>query len=358
MAASKFRSMTRPAGPTPGDFALATWADILPYYQTLAERPLDSTTVESWLADWSALDSAITEAASLAMIAYTCDTTDPDKEAANLRFSSAILPRLDEQAVRLAARLLDLGYARPDLEQMLARFRTQREVFRESNIPLFSEIEELGSAYQKITGSLTVMWDGEEKTIPQLQPFQQSTDRATRERAFRLAAEAYAARREELATLFDELYELRTTVAANAGFADFQAYSFKAKFRFDYTPDDCKRFHEAVESVVSPAVERLMARRKARLGVPVLKPWDTTVDPDGREPLKPFSEMNDLITKCARIFDAVSPMLAREFHTMVDEGLLDLATRKGKAPGGYCETLHFRGRPFIFMNAVRRCRLS
>ena len=37
---------------------------------------------------------------------------------------------------------------------------------------------------------------------------------------------------------------------------------------------------------------------------------------------------------------------------MVGEGLLDLGTRKGKAPGGYCETLHFRGRPFIFMNAV------
>jgi oligoendopeptidase F len=37
---------------------------------------------------------------------------------------------------------------------------------------------------------------------------------------------------------------------------------------------------------------------------------------------------------------------------MIDEGLLDLESRKGKAPGGYCETLHFNGRPFIFMNAV------
>jgi oligoendopeptidase F len=37
---------------------------------------------------------------------------------------------------------------------------------------------------------------------------------------------------------------------------------------------------------------------------------------------------------------------------MIDERLLDLDSRKGKAPGGYCETLHFRGRPFIFMNAV------
>jgi oligoendopeptidase F len=344
--------MTLSASPVPGDFAQATWADILPHYEALAARPLDITTVESWLADWSALECALSEAASLAMIAYTCDTTDPAKEAANLRFSSDILPRLDEQSVRLAARLLDFGYTRPDLEQMLARFRTQREIFREANIPLFSEIEELGSAYQKITGSLTVMWDGEEKTIPQLQPYQQSPDRVVRERAFRLAAGAYDARHDELATLFDEMYELRSRVAANAGFADFQAYSFKAKCRFDYTPDDCARFHEAVESVVSPAVERLMTRRRARLGVPVLRPWDTTVDPDGREPLKPFREVDELVGKCDRIFDAVSPVLGREFHTMIDEGLLDLGTRKGKAPGGYCETLNFRGRPFIFMNAV------
>src|SRR4029078_8647104 len=41
-----------------------------------------------------------------------------------------------------------------------------------------------------------------------------------------------------------------------------------------------------------------------------------------------------------------------DFQTMTDERLLYLDSRKGKAPGGYCETLHFRGRPFIFMNAV------
>jgi hypothetical protein len=35
---------------------------------------------------------------------------------------------------------------------------------------------------------------------------------------------------------------------------------------------------------------------------------------------------------------------------MIDE-LLDLDSRKGQAPGS-CETLHHRGRPFIFANAV------
>ena len=52
------------------------------------------------------------------------------------------------------------------------------------------------------------------------------------------------------------------------------------------------------------------------------------------------------------MFERVDPALGGEFQTMIDEGLLDLESRKGKAPGGYCETLHFHGRPFIFMNAV------
>ena len=93
---------------TPADFADAGWEDILPLYEELAQRSLTRETVEAWLADWSQLESLVTEAAGLAMIGYTCDTTDPAKETAHLRFSAEILPRLDEQAVRLARRLVDL----------------------------------------------------------------------------------------------------------------------------------------------------------------------------------------------------------------------------------------------------------
>src|SRR5262249_18097553 len=40
------------------------------------------------------------------------------------------------------------------------------------------------------------------------------------------------------------------------------------------------------------------------------------------------------------------------FETMRAEGLLDLDSRPGKAPGGYCTGLPFRHRSFIFMNAT------
>jgi oligoendopeptidase F len=76
------------------------------------------------------------------------------------------------------------------------------------------------------------------------------------------------------------------------------------------------------------------------------------VDPYRNQALRPFSDAAELVTKAQRVFTRVDPRLGDEFQTMIDESLLDLDSRKGKAPGGYCETLHFQGRPFIFMNAV------
>jgi oligoendopeptidase F len=343
---------TRIESLTPADLAAATWDDLRPLYQELADRPMDAGSIERWLADWSRLDEVVSEAAALAMIAYTCDTADSAKEAAHLRFSAEMLPRMEELEVQLAKRLLASGYARPDLEVTIARFRTAAELFREENVPLNTEIEEHSARYQKLTGGLTVIWEGVEKTLPELQPYLQATDRTIRERAFRLTCDAYAAWREELAGIFDTLYDLRVRVAVNAGFADYESYAFRSKCRFDYTPADCRRFHEAIEAVVAPAVDRVMARRQARLGVPTLRPWDLGPDPEGREPIRPFRETAELVATSRRILERVTPAFGTRFQTMIDEGLLDLGVRKGKAPGGYCETLHCRGRPFIFMNAV------
>ena len=346
--------MTVPTLPaSPDAFADATWEDIAPWYDELAARPLgDDAAIEAWLADWSRLEAMITEAASLAMIAYTIDTGDAAKETAHLRFSTDILPKLEERSVGLAKRLVESGYEPSGLETTLRRFRTAIEIFREANVPIFSELEELGARYQRITGSMMVVWEGEERPLPQLQPFLKSADREVRERAFRATNQPYIDHQSELAGLFDRMYALRQKAAANAGFANFRDYVFPAKYRFDYTPADTERFHGAVERVVAPAVERLMDHRRRRLGLGSLRPWDLQVDPYGSDVLRPFRTGAELERSAQRVFEAVDPMLGREFQTMIDERLLDLESRKGKAPGGYCDTLHFRGRPFIFMNAV------
>jgi oligoendopeptidase F len=337
---------------SPQTIAAASWPDLAPYYDGLATVGVEPNDAESWLRSWSRLEEVIDEAGTLAMIAYTCDTTDVEKEAANLRWSAEIFPKVGEQQVRLAKRLIALGYTRTDLETVIRGFRTDIEIFREENVPLFSLIEELVAAYQKITGGLEVEWDGQKKTVPQLQPYLKERDRGIRERAFRVGTEAYAGRRPEMASLFDRMYELRQQVAHNAGFPDYQAYVFRAKHRFDYSPADCATFHQAVEETVVPAVERLMDYRRHRLGVDALRPWDTQVELESSRPVKPFDSIEGFIGPAIRMFRALDGELGAAFQRMADEGLLDLESRSGKAPGGYCTKLAWRGVPFIFMNAV------
>ena len=339
-----------PAGPA--DIADATWADLAPLYAALVEEPLTSSTVREWLAAWSALDSIVEEAYGIAMIDYTADTRDARREAAYLRWAAEIAPKLHEVHVRLGRRLLPLEDELPDLAVLLRETRTDVAIFREKNLPRMAELEEMEAAYDKITGGLTVLWDGEEKTIPALQPYLLDQNRDIRERAFRSGAGAYLARRDELASLFDRMVRVRHALANEAGFASYRDYAFVAKYRFDYSAADCVRFHEGVERTVLPAIRRLHEDRRQRLGVETLRPWDLQVRPTRATRLVPFRTTEEFLGGAQRIFDTLDPELGVEFRAMIDGRLLDLESRPGKAPGGYCTRLPFRGKPFIFMNAV------
>ena len=340
--------------PTPDQFTNATWDDIRPLYDELAERPLtagDTAAIESWLAEWSALESALQEASSLASIAYSVDTTDPAKEAAYLRFSGEIGPKRGEQQVRLANRLLDTGYNRDDLATTIRRFTTDRDIFREENVPLQQQLQGLNARYQKLTGGMSVEWEGEQIPLPRLGPHLLNPDREVRERAWRLQFAPYIQERETLADIFDEQMDLRQRVARNAGFANYRDYIFAEKHRYDYTPADCVEFHDAVAATFVPALARRHERRKQQMGLDALRPWDIGPDPFGRPALRPYDGIDALTGDAETIFTKVNPVFGDYFGTMRREGLLDLESRQGKRPGGYCTGLPYRGRPFIFMNA-------
>ncbi|MEP6753286.1 MAG: M3 family oligoendopeptidase [Candidatus Dormiibacterota bacterium] len=337
---------------SPDAFKEATWDDVRPFYEELAARPLDAGNVEDWLADWSRFESLLSEASALASFEYSCNTSDPDREAAQLRFGTQISPKAQEQRVHLQERLVGLGYVRAGLETTVERFRNQMQIFNEANVPLSAELSRLTTRWSKLIGAMTVEWDGIEKTPAQLLPYLEAPDRPVRERAFKLRAKPYIEQRDEIADIFDSMYDLRQQTAKNSGFENFRDYAHQEKNRFAYTPADCMRFHEAVEGAVLPAVERIMDRRRRAMKVDQLRPWDTSVDALGRAALKPFADMDAFIDRAASVFGQVDPAFRNYYEIMVDEKLLDLENRKGKAPGAYSQTLAFRKQPLIFMNAV------
>jgi oligoendopeptidase F len=338
---------------------LGEWSGIEPLFEILKQRVSAASTaaeLERWLLDWSELSAALDEEASKRYIAMTCHTDNSEAEKAYLQFVEQIEPALKPRQFELEELYLN-SPARPQLpkdryEVFDRHTRVHVELFREESVPLETEEAKLGQQYQKLTGSLTVQFQGEEKTLVQMGRYLEEPDRALREEAWTLVARRRLQETEKFEENFDALAKLREQIARNAGFGNYRDYAFKARARFDYTADDCHCFHDAIEKEVMPFVRELQQERREQLRLTALRPWDLAVDPLNLPPLRPFEQVGTMVERAQRIFDKLDPGLSSGFRLMSDLKLLDLANRKGKAPGGYQSTLSESRLPFIFMNAV------
>ncbi len=338
--------------PNPQALIEYSWQDYEPYYRDLLARPLDSSTVPGFLTDWTKLAEAMDETYSRLHVAITVNTADQRAEERYNNFLDTIYPKAEEFEQELKKKLLDAGLEPAGFSSALRKMRTEAEIFREINIPLFTQEHKLATKYNKIIGAQTVEWEGKEVTVTQLRPIQQETDRALREKAWRLCAERQLKDRANIGALWSEFMELRLKMASNAGFNDYRSFRWKQMLRFDYTPKDCVSFHKAIEETVVPAATRIYEKRKKLLGVPTLRPWDLEVNAEGKTALTPFKSISELIGGVGNMFRSLDGTLYSYFQTMESEGLLDLDNRKNKAPGGYCTEFPSTKRPFIFMNAV------
>jgi oligoendopeptidase F len=329
-----------------------SWSQFEPYYAELSGRTLSAANVESFLNDWTWLSDRVDEVGTRLNIAKDVNTADKGAEQRFNRYLEEIYPKAAEAEQKLKTMLLESGLKPSGFERPLLRLQADAAIFREANLPLQVEVEKLCTEYSKIIGGQTVEWDGKEITVTQLRPVLQRTDRARREKAWRLTAERQLQDRAALNQLWQKLLKLRLQMAANAGSSDYRAFRWQEMHRFDYTPDNCKQFQRAIEQAVVPAAARIYARRAKHLSLAALKPWDLEVDPLGREPLSPFKGVEEFKSGVSSILNRVDPQVGSYFRTMIKEAALDLENRKNKAPGGYCTSFDTLRLPFIFMNAV------
>lgn len=349
----------RPRTFVPADMELNDWPLIEKLFKRLAKEieTVDSAqALEAWLMRWSELNGVLDEESNRRYIAMTCHTENAEAERAYMEWVEEIDPRIKPWQFELTQAFTQHSYA-PALpgrrfEVLLRDARNQVELFRPENVPLETEESKLSQQYQKLAGSLTVQFEGQEQTLIQMGRYLERTDRALRQQAWELITNRRLAAADEFEEIFDSLLSLRDRIARNAGFQGYEEYMFRRLGRYDYTPADCKSFHDAVESEVMPLVRELQDERRRYLRLDTLRPWDLGVDPLMRPPLKPFEQVPELVAGTRRVFDQLDPELAEGFRQMDSRRLLDLANRKGKAPGGYQSTLGESRLPFIFMNAV------
>jgi len=326
------------------------WNDYEPSFRELETRELNEETIETWLNDWSTLAATADEHYWRLYIATTVNTADKEVENQFNKYVEEIQPAAKTAEQRLKDKLLASELSPKGFETALRMMQAEAEIFTEKNLPLLAEEQKLFTEYNKIIGSLTVLWEGEERTLTQMFPLLYETDRSIRQRAWEATRAQLLSKRGTINDLWEKFMPVRLKIAENAGMPDYRAYMWKQKFRFDYSPEDCKSFHAAIEESVVPAARRVYERRRQRLGVNTLRPWDINVDPLGTTPIKPYESIDEFQSKSHAIFEQVDPKFGEYFQIMMEEDLLDLESRRNKAPGGYSLGLHIAHRPFVFIN--------
>ena len=341
----------------PKDFVLTDWDSLEPYFKALLEREItQKQDLEQWMQDLSELEAFISEDACWRQIKMTCDTTDASLEAAFTFFCMEIQPKIQPYADSLNKKLIQCSFtAELDEKEYYTYLRSVKksiELFRAENIPLQAELSVLQQQYGTIAGKMTITVDDKEYTLQQAAQFLESEDRSKRESVYMKIQERRLQDQQAMHDLFTSLIEKRHQVALNAGFQNYRDYKFVELGRFDYSKEDCYQFNEAVKLHVLPIIDKIYARKKQKLGLDTLKPWDTEAEPAGTSPLRPFTDGKDLYEKTVTCFEQLNPFFADCLKKMNDLKHFDLESRKGKAPGGYNCPLAESGAPFIFMNAA------
>ncbi|MEP7164976.1 MAG: M3 family oligoendopeptidase [Ferruginibacter sp.] len=341
----------------PADFIVTNWEVLEPYFKNLLDRDISTKEkLEQWLKDQSELEAVVNEDSCWRQIKMTCDTENKTLEEAFNYFCMEIQPRIQPFSDALNKKLVNSPLLDAlDKEKYFTYLRGIRksiELFREENIPLQAEMAVLQQQFGQVTGAMTITVNDKEYTLQQAGKFLESHDRKLREDVYLKIQQRRIADKDKLDELYDKLISLRNKEAQNAGFENYRDYRFKELGRFDYTKEDCYKFHDAVKQHVLPLVNKIYNNKKQQLGVDVLRPWDLEAEPEGTRPLHPFKTGNELLEKSVACFKKLNPFFGDCLQKMRTLDHLDLESRKGKAPGGYNCPLAESGAPFIFMNAA------
>ena len=338
-----------------------TWEALEPLFTELKNREINSADeLEHWLKDRSELEAALEEDFAWRYIKMSCDTANEELVKNFQYFAEEIEPKISPLSNELNKKFVDNPFMDDlDKEKFFVYSRAIKkalELYRSENIELFTELQVKQQKYQGITGAMSVEINGQEYTLEQASIFLKDLSREVRENAWKTIQQRRLIDKDDLNILFDELIKLRNQVALNAGFENYRDYMFQALGRFDYTPQDCYDFANAIEKEIVPILRAQAEKRRQALGLEVLKPWDLEVSVSGKPALKPFNNGEELIDKSIACFNAIDTKLGEKLATMKANKLFDVESRKGKAPGGYNYPLAETGAPFIFMNSANSLR--
>jgi len=341
----------------PKQIDLCNWEDVKPLFDNLFDREIQSVVdLEQFILDRDELDAALQEENARIQLATSVNTIDEKAKDRFTKFQNEIISNTSSLSDKLDTMILQNSFLKqldPDrYGQLIKVSKHHQKLFAEKNIPIMIKDAQLGEKYSSVSGGMSAVFDGKERNLTQISNYVKETDRSVREKAWRTMAECRSCYCDEINELYSNMIDVRHQMAVNAGYDNFRDFRHQQYNRFDYSPEDCFKFHQTIQDYAVPVWLDRVKIRRAKLGIENLKPWDMRVDPDGNKPLRPFKSTEELEGQCAKVLDRIYPDLGDNLRLLQQYGNLDLATRKNKATVGFNMPLFETGVSFIFMNTT------
>ncbi|MEM9820788.1 MAG: M3 family oligoendopeptidase [Bacteroidota bacterium] len=340
----------------PLTFRITVWSKLKPYFVDLLKRNINSKeALQNWLTDRSELNAAIEEEVNQRYILLSKDVNNEQAASTYNYLVQEVMPAIALMDQKLDKRLLGSPFcehlAADQYFIHLRAIRNRVHLYREENLDLLAQIKVKTQTYGRVFGQTLIHYQGEEQTIGYMRKLLENPQRSIRKEAYLTICEQLSKKSETMESLFDELLQLRQQVAENAGFANYRDFRFRELERFDYSPDDCKRFHLAVQTEVLPFCSDVNQERKRKLRLEQLRPWDLQMNMGSPRRMSPFDNEEDLLEKAKACLAKIHPSFANYIQRLQNKGHLDLMARKGKRPGGFTVPLPRTKTPYLFMSA-------
>lgn len=306
----------------------------------------------SAFSDYQLLSRELSTQGTVCMIRHTIDTRDAFYDKEN-DFFDAAGPVFSEKQTAIYQELLKSPY-RPQLEEKLGRTLFEKlDLAARSMNPavtgLMQEENALESEYQKLYASAKIEFQGASLTLPQLGAFKQNPDRAVRRAAVEAEGAWFDAQREQLDSLYSRMVQNRTAQALKMGFESYTPLSYLRMGRAGYGRAEVEEFRRQVKQDWVPLAARVKGFQRARIGVDALRLYDDGLSFAGGN-AKPRGTPEELLSRAAEMYHALSPETGEFIDFMCQNGLFDLVSKPGKAPGGYCTYIPGYQSPFVFSN--------
>ncbi|WP_042356423.1 M3 family oligoendopeptidase [Bacillus rubiinfantis] len=233
--------------------------------------------------------------------------------------------------------------------QLFALAQSQLKIFKPEIVPLLQKENRLVTEYTKLIASAKIHFEGEERTLAQIDPFIESKDRNMRKRASEAKFGFFAEHEAELDRIYDELVKVRTEIAQTLGYNNFVELGYYRMMRTDYNAEMVAEFRQQIKDFIVPIATKLKERQRIRLGLDKLKYYDENfIYQTGNAVPKGSPEW--IIENGQKMYEELSKETGEFFSFMQENNLMDLVAKKGKASGGYCTYIENYKAPFIFSN--------